>query len=386
MTIKGFSEPKRIPRVGKIYLGMKTQNDNGKTYPTATDYFLVRSDGVNTSDGAAEAFYKAYGPEPREITVAFPSDDPDNFMPQYLASYRGGGGRHELWCKGDGIVARRADGAGGYTEMQCEYRDCPIFQEGKCKELTRLLFLLPEVEGIGVWELDTTSYHSAQNLVSSIQLIRQLTRGKIAMIPLKLRVVPKVVNPDGRTKTIYVLDLKLENIKLMDLLNRIPQLGVDEPMQLVEPINHNEMPDDLYIESTVVTDADINRVETQGVEVAPANRPPQTNRTERTAPPSGRTRSQERIVDDAQITDDTADDADIHAFCTVAFKKHTNDQYVALVKLASQKGEVVEVVTTDWPLLTKLKTVKEGQTVRCKWELSQQFVNRKEITDFAIVS
>jgi hypothetical protein len=119
------------------------------------------------------------------------------------------------------------------------------------------LFLLPEVEGIGVWELDTTSYYGSQNLLGSINLIRHVTRGKIAMIPLTLRIIPQVVNPDGKTKTVYVLDLKLENIKLMDLLVRIPQLGSEEPMKLVEPIR-DDIPDDLFIESSLVSEEDIS--------------------------------------------------------------------------------------------------------------------------------
>ena len=71
MTIKGFSEPKRIPRIGKIYLGIKKSNGN-KEYPSAVDYFVVRPDGVNTSETAAQAFHETYGPEPRELTIAFP--------------------------------------------------------------------------------------------------------------------------------------------------------------------------------------------------------------------------------------------------------------------------------------------------------------------------
>ncbi|MCL6444197.1 MAG: hypothetical protein K6T83_12205 [Alicyclobacillus sp.] len=266
--IKGFSKPKRMPRLGKIYLGIKAENDQGKTYPSAVDYFVVRADGVNTSQAAADAFHAVYGAEPREITIAFPSDDPELFMPQYLTAYRGGGGRSELWCKGNGEWARRADGQGGYAEIPCLYQDCPIFQQKKCKPLTRLLFLLPDVEGIGVWELDTTSYYSAQNLGASVQLIRQLTRGRIAMIPLKLRVVPQTVSPDGTLKTVYVLDLKLENVKLMDLLNRIPRLELSEPVGLVEPAP-DDMPDDLYVESSLVNDQDILRASN-----APPTRPP----------------------------------------------------------------------------------------------------------------
>lgn len=369
--IKGFSEPKRIPRVGKIYLGVKTENDRGKQYPTATDYFVVRPDGVNTSEAAATAFYNVYGPEPREITVAFPSDDPENFMPQYLAAYRGGGGRHELWCKGDGENAGRADGNGGYTSIPCLYRDCPIYQEGKCKELTRLLFLLPDVEGIGVWELDTTSYHSAQNLVSSIQLIRQLTRGKIAMIPLKLRVVPKVVNPDGKTKTVYVLDLKLENIKLMDLLTRIPQLGMEEPMQLVEPINHNEMPDDLYVDKNLVNETDIQ-----------AANSPKTPTSDKAAVNHSNRSSTAPQPEKSGIPEDVAAVADIK------FQPYGGQpEGIALLKLADyHMNEIVEVITTDPSYLQTLKSLQIGTAVHWDCVTSQRFKNRKELSSLAIVS
>lgn len=362
--IKGFSEPKRIPRVGKIYLGVKSQSGSGKEYPTATDYFVVRADGVNTSESAAQAFYKAYGPEPREITIAFPSNDPENFMPQYLAAYRGGGGRSELWCKGDGEVAGRADGQGGYTPIPCQYRDCPIYMDGKCKELTRVIFLLPDVEGIGCWELDTTSYHSAQNLVGSIQLIRQITRGQISMIPLTLRVVPKVVNPDGRTKTVYVLDLKLENIKLMDLLTKIPQLGSGEPMQLVEPVNDHEMPDDLYVNDNLVTDADVQGTG-QPVPTQPSTPPP--------------------FQDDETLSDVNEDG--VAAVSDISWKPYNNDAHgIALVKLADVSGELVEVITTEPQFTQTLKGLRPGAAVRYKCAESQRFAKRKEFTDLAVVS
>ncbi|WP_258111895.1 hypothetical protein [Alicyclobacillus sp. SP_1] len=251
--IKGFSEPKRLPRMGKIYLGLKQEHQSGKSYPVATDYFVVRADGVNTSEEAAKAFHEVYGETPKDITIAFPSDDPEVFMPQYLSAYRGAVGRSELWCKGDGERARRADDQGGYVDVPCWYKDCPIFREKKCKPLTRLLFLLPDVPGIGIWEIDTTSYFGSQNLTACVQMVRQLTRGRIAMIPLKLRVVPQTVSPDGKAKTVYVLDLKLEDIKIRELIHRLPTLELDAPIVEVS----EEMPDDLYIEDNLVRDADI---------------------------------------------------------------------------------------------------------------------------------
>ena len=360
--IHGFSEPKRIPRIGKIYLGVKRSNGT-KDYPSAVDYFVVRADGGNTSEDAARAFHEAYGPEPREITIAFPSDDPENFMPQYLASYHGGGGRSELWCKGDGLKARRMDGQGGYVEMDCLYQDCPIYQQKKCKPLTRLLFLLPDVEGIGVWELDTTSYFSAQNLGSSVQLIRQLTRGRIAMIPLKLRLIPQSVSPEGTTKTVYVLDLQLVNVKLMELLNRIPTLELAESTQLVEP--SDDMPDDLFIDSSLVTDNDIQHAPT----TSQRQQSTQASRPQRSTPPQPEPSTQ---------TDDDVKDI----FGTVAeteVKPNRRGEEVARLKLATHDGEMVEAMTIDPELVSSIKGIGGGQVVCIQAIPSQQWSNRLEL-------
>ena len=360
--IHGFSEPKRIPRIGKIYLGLK-KNNGTKDYPSAVDYFVVRADGGNTSEDAARAFHEVYGSEPREITIAFPSDDPENFMPQYLASYRGGSGRSELWCKGDGLKARRMDGQGGYVEMDCLYQDCPIYQQKKCKPLTRLLFLLPDVEGIGVWELDTTSYFSAQNLGSSVQLIRELTSGRIAMIPLQLRVIPQSVSPEGTMKTVYVLDLQLTNIKLMDLLTRIPRLERAEPKQLIEP--SEDMPDDLFIESNLVTDNDIQHTP------APSQRQQSTqpSRPERSTPPQ---------PEPSAKTNEDIGDSVIGAVAETEIKK-VKGKDIGRIMVASMDDEKVEALTANPKLLSMLRNIQDGELVSLKTVPSTQWKDRLEL-------
>ena len=364
MTIKGFSEPKRIPRIGKIYLGIKKSNGN-KEYPSAVDYFVVRPDGVNTSETAAQAFHETYGPEPRELTIAFPSNDPEDFMPQYLASYHGGGGRSELWCKGNGETARRMDGQGGYVEIDCLYQDCPIFQQKKCKPLTRLLFLLPDVAGIGIWELDTTSYYSAQNLGSSVHLYRQMMGGRISMIPMTLRIIPQSVNPEGTIKTVYVLDLQLENVKWRDMINRLPRLELTDAAKIVEP--SDEMPDDLYVEDSLVTEQDIQRTP------SPTNhRPPQAARSSR---PQSSTPPQPEPS--TQTNEDVKD-----IFGTVAeteVKPNRRGEEVARLKLATHDGEMVEAMTIDPELVSSIKGIGGGQVVCIQTIPSQQWSNRLQL-------
>ncbi|MCF8567412.1 hypothetical protein LLE49_22075 [Alicyclobacillus tolerans] len=382
MAIKGFSQPKRIPRVGKIYLGEKQKNAEGKEYPVARDYFVVRADGKNTSEAAAKAFHEVYGDTPREMTVVFPSDDPENFMPQYLAAYRGSPQRPELWCKGNGETASRVDGNGGYHDIPCLYKECPIFQENKCKELTRLLFMLPEVKGLGIWELDTSSYYGSQNLLGTIQLIRKCTRGKIAMIPLTLRVVPQTVNPDGRTKTVYVVDLQWEDINLMDLLNRIPQLGTEEPMQLVEPLDFNEMPDDLYIERNMVTDSDIRKQTT-----APEQRPQTLSRQPSTdVQPDKPATPKETAWELKTVRQDEVEDfSRIGAIANIEIREAKGRDVAKLTIAMFESGEKVDTITDNTQFLNAIRTLQTGTLVQFH-SLKHENLSYPVLQDLAIVS
>jgi hypothetical protein len=356
MPIKGFSDVRRIPRVGKIHLGVRKTNDNGKEYPTAVDYFVVKPD-ASTSKAAAKAFHDVYGDKPQEITIAFPSNDPEQFFPQWLSSYRGGNGRYELYCQGDGEVARRSDGEGGKVQIQCLYRDCPLYQEGKCKELGRLQFFLPDVPGIGVWQIDTTSFHTTVNLNGSIQMIRALTGGRIAMIPLKLRIVPKVVNPDGKSKTVYVLTLGIDDLRLTDFLKQTPLLAASTPN--VEPIPPDELPEDLFIEANLVNDADVQDT-------------------------TKNLMAEEDSLEEQSNADEPAED--IAAVAKVESRLNQSNREVVRAKLATIDGKLLEVLTDDPKLIRQLKPLKEGTAIRFRMVPSQKWQNRMELIDFAIVS
>ncbi|WP_029421727.1 hypothetical protein [Alicyclobacillus macrosporangiidus] len=353
MPIKGWCDVPRVPRVGKIHLGIRTTNNEGKEYPKAVDYFVVKPD-ESTSEAAAAAFHSVYGDKPQEITVAFPTNDPEQFFPQYLAAYQGGGGKYKLFCKGDGETASRSDGQGGRVQIQCLYKDCPIYQQGKCKEIGRLQFFLPDVPGIGVWQIDTSSYHTTSNLNGSIQMIRALTGGRIAMIPLKLRIVPKVVNPDGFAKTVYVLELAIQDLKLTDFLRQTPLLTTGTP--LVEPIPQDELPEDLYTDASMVSDTDV------AVDVDISEPEPQPD------------------------VEDMTDAGDVAAVAKVEVKRNKSNKEVARAELATLAGELVEVLTDEPKLVHQLKRIKAGTAIRFRTAPSEKWRNRTELVDFAIVS
>jgi len=248
MPIKGLSESRRLPRLGKIHLGIKKKAKSGAMYPSATEYFVVPPEVA-----------EVVGEKPTELPIIFPIEDDEKFASQFYRSYSMTRG---LVCRGDGETSRRmVDAHTGEMANQdsseiawrdglpCEGRDCPYYGN-KCKEVMNLQFLLPTVEGLGIWQIDTSSINSIRNINSGIELIRGVY-GRIAMIPLLLTLEPiEVVNPDdGKKKKVRVLNLRTKGtmIELMEraikpareMLLPAP-LDTEAPEDMVPPTNGEE--------------------------------------------------------------------------------------------------------------------------------------------------
>ncbi|GAI54717.1 unnamed protein product, partial [marine sediment metagenome] len=134
-----------------------------------------------------------------------------------------------------------------------------------------------EVPGLGVYQLDTSSFYSIVNINSQLApdgFMRPFTRGRIAFIPLILSIGPQEVTPPGVSrKTVHVLSVRAE-VKLADII-RISRQG---PARVLLPtLEEEEPPDDLYPEEVLAQAEEIEEVETppEGEEkvVAPATGP-----------------------------------------------------------------------------------------------------------------
>ncbi len=256
MPIKGLSETRRIPRLGKLRLGIKVKTirkSDGQEIevPKAVDYFVVASDDPEM----VKEFKAIYGEQPRELPICFPTDHPDDWSSQFYRNYTAGRG---LVCKGDGESASRLvfteqatlldpptagpDPSGKrpveWKDIPCLGRDCPHCQARRCKPLMMLQFILPRLRGLGIWQLDTSSVNSIININSGVELVRRITGGRIAMRELILKVVPVEVSPEGQKKTVFVLQLDIQGL-LTDLA-RQPALGSNPALMLPEP---DEPPD-----------------------------------------------------------------------------------------------------------------------------------------------
>lgn len=245
MPIKDISEIRRMPRLGKLRLGIKVQPEGKNPYPRATDYFVV-----------PEEIKEFVGNMPKKLNIMFPTEKPDEFAQQWLRCYSFTQGQV---CKGDGVKAiRKIDVETGdiarhttqewvFKDWGCDPDTCEQYSEKQCRRVMNLLFLIPDVPGLGVWQLDTTSFYSIVNINSCVALIKRLC-GRISFIPLTLSLEPQIVEPPGiKKKTVHILQVR-SDVKLAD----IQKLGRVAPEVIMLPaLEEEEAPGDLFPEKII---------------------------------------------------------------------------------------------------------------------------------------
>ena len=128
--IEGLSSTLRLPRLGKIRLGVKVKKrDKDKrcnhpdtetcwycTYPKDVDYFVVPPEVA-----------EKYGENPKELDVLIPCEDQSMFFPQALKCYRS----NKLWCKGNGQEATRINMETGEMlsiDCPCPHYHAPVLK------------------------------------------------------------------------------------------------------------------------------------------------------------------------------------------------------------------------------------------------------------------
>ena len=212
-----------LAEVGKIKIGGKGKemvSREGKRFrvPERYDHFVITK---NFKDPATDQFIadtelmeeiaKKTNQDPKNlkfIPIVLLFDDPAlNFQIRCSCYCKG-----RLWCIGDGTKAFRLN-QGERKEVRCPCeRLLPTYVGSeKCKVFVRLSVLIAGIDRIGgVWVFRTTSWNSCRNILSSMMLIRQLTGGILAGIPLRLVISPKtvVIPTTGQTQIVYVVGLE----------------------------------------------------------------------------------------------------------------------------------------------------------------------------------
>ena len=97
--IKNLTERRRLPRIGKLHLGIRVKTKEGVEHPKAVDYFVFDPNHPQYDELVA-----TFGEQPKELRVLFPVDDLEAVASQYYRLYSRSRG---LVCKGDGETCDR---------------------------------------------------------------------------------------------------------------------------------------------------------------------------------------------------------------------------------------------------------------------------------------
>ncbi len=229
MPIDGLTDANKLPRLGKIRLGEMVQGGR-RPFPRAADHFVV-----------PQAVADVFGDTPTTLSpVFFPDADPDKFASTFYRYYTTS---YDLTCRGDGETASRmidlqassikgepvmaSAQTTGKTERQPVPCPCPLLDSGQCRPIMNLQIVLPTVEGIGIWQIDTSSRNSIRNVWGCIGMVQRgnVDVGKIAF---ELNLVKQSVVPrDGKAKNVFVLELQVLN----NGENALPEM-LTEPVEL----------------------------------------------------------------------------------------------------------------------------------------------------------
>jgi hypothetical protein len=257
-----LADRRHFPRLGVIKLGIKKVGEKGP-YPSATDYFVCPPE------------VKAiYGEKPTSLRIMFPANEMALVAPVYHKCYSITQG---LVCIGDGnncqrkIDTKTGDFAGRDTEhwdrvsSVCTPYDCPKVIDKQCWRTMSLFFILPDVPGLGVYQINTRSRYSIGNIQNQLGrdgFLRPFTKGRIAFIPLILSLNKQQVSPLGeKKKAVYILNITTE-LKLTDLI----EASRKEARQVLLPTaEDDEPPGDSYLEDADQATQPVEQAETQAV-------------------------------------------------------------------------------------------------------------------------
>jgi len=194
----------KLPIGGKIRLGIKVKNEQGKEYPKETDYFVC-----------PEEVKKVFGEEPTELTVFFPVADREKVFPQSYEKY---GSNEALLCQGDGEKsAQRLNLENGRWEevkCPCEHYNKKYDKKtkiGGCVKAGYLKFMIPSVSIGTFYQCRVGGTVSIEECNSAFELADKTTGGCWAMIPFRMKRVAKKLKIPGTAnmKTHWVVTLEI---------------------------------------------------------------------------------------------------------------------------------------------------------------------------------
>lgn len=194
------------PVIGRISIGRVVER-NGKRLPEKDDQFTLTSQ-VQGRDGwilhpLDEALRKEAGGKLRSIPVRMLFNDPAlNLRADYSLFDRSTG---RPVCVGNGETCRRTNKE-GIVSLPCVGPDACGFANGACKAYARLNVLVGDGDGdaLGSFVLRTTSFNTIRTLAARLQYFHAVSGGRLACLPLELKLRGKSTAMSHRAAIFYV--------------------------------------------------------------------------------------------------------------------------------------------------------------------------------------
>ncbi len=177
MAIKRLAREASFPNIGKLRKG-GARPENGKAPGKDLTYFRFDTD----DERAAKMFHAVYGDEPKEINVYLPHQTAEQNFQCWQEAYVSGGLTHR--CDGETCVIW-LDGKTYRTDP----KPCP----GGCKEVGRLMVIIPELQRFAYVTVETHSINDIMTLTENLQAVEFL-RGDLRGIPFVLKRRPKEIS------------------------------------------------------------------------------------------------------------------------------------------------------------------------------------------------
>ncbi|MDD2742060.1 MAG: hydrolase or metal-binding protein [Rhodocyclaceae bacterium] len=222
-TIKGFAITP--PTLGSIRIG-KTISKGDRKLPQKDDAFsittLVQGDNGWIAHRLHDEVMKTQAParegaqqKIRAIPVRVMFDDPDLNLRAEYSAFDPLKGRP--LCAGDGDKARRRT-ANGIESVDCPGSDnCAYGKEKRCKLYARMNVQIDgQDDELGTFVFRTTGFNSVRTLSARLSYLHALTGGKLAGLPLSLRIRAKTTSNSYKS-VVYFVDLQVrEGMSLVE--------------------------------------------------------------------------------------------------------------------------------------------------------------------------
>ena len=197
------------PVVGRISIGRVVER-NGKRLPEKDDQFTLTSQVQNREGWVLHPLdeklrKEAEGHKLRSIPVRLLFNDPTlNLRADYSLFDRSTG---RPVCVGNGETCRRT-GKESIASLLCVGPDACAFANGDCKAYARLNVLVGdgEEDALGSFVLRTTSFNTIRTLAARLQYFDAVSGGRLACMPLELKLRGKSTTMSFR-QAIYYVDL-----------------------------------------------------------------------------------------------------------------------------------------------------------------------------------